>query len=57
MARRQAFVYRHPFATLAIIVAVELTLVATLHLVLGWSPLTIVMVGLVALILVVILMG
>ncbi|MBC3191877.1 hypothetical protein H7X46_12470 [Pseudonocardia sp. C8] len=57
MARQRSFVYRHPLVTLAVILGVEVALVATLHLVLGWSLLAITVVGLVVLIVVSVLMG
>ncbi|MBP2370463.1 hypothetical protein [Pseudonocardia parietis] len=57
MTPRQAFVYRHPFLTIGGILAVELGLIATLHLVLGWSTLAIVVVGLVVLVVATLLMG
>jgi len=37
MAGRQPFVSRHPLVAIVIILAVELALLGTLHLVLGWS--------------------
>lgn len=57
MARRQPFVSRHPFAAVVIILAIELLLLGTLHVVLGWSYLGVAAAGLVVLVLVSLLMG
>ncbi len=57
MARRQTFVSRHPFVAVVIILAVELVLITGLHLALGWSLLTVAVVGVVVLVLVSLLMG
>lgn len=57
MAGRQPFVSRHPLVVIVIILAVELALLGTLHLVLGWSYLAVAVAGLVVLVLVSVLMG
>lgn len=57
MAGRPPFVYRHPFVTTAVILAVELALIVGLHVLLGWSLLAVALAGLVVLVLVMLLMG
>ncbi len=57
MARRQAFVSRHPLVSVVIILALELLLLGALHLLLGWSYLAIAVAGLVVLVVVSMVMG
>ncbi len=57
MARRQAFVSRHPLVSVVIILALELLLLGALHLLLGWSYLAIAVAGLVVLVVVSMVLG
>lgn len=57
MSRQRSFVSRHPFLAVVLILAVELILLGTLHVVLGWSYLAVAAAGLVVLVLVSLLMG
>jgi hypothetical protein len=54
---RPTFVSRHPLVTIGIILVVELALIGTLHLLLGWSLLAVAVACLVALVVVSVLMG